>query len=91
MTTEPLSPGTVQLALAVNPGQTAHQLAARLGLRVTYGSRRMVYDYPVRSAADVVRALRASSLSNTEAARQFGMTRTTVRDIRSRRSWKHVA
>lgn len=50
MITEPLSPGTVQLALAVNPGQTAHQLAARLGLRITYGSRRMVYDYPVRSA-----------------------------------------
>lgn len=49
MTTEPVSPDTVQLALAVNPGQTSYQLAARLGLRITYGSRRMTYDYPVRA------------------------------------------
>jgi len=44
-----VSPDTVLLALAVRPGRTAHQIAAQLGLNVTYGTRRLIYDHPVRA------------------------------------------
>lgn len=38
----------------------------------------------------IVREIRSSSLSGVELARQFGITTTTVCDIRKRRSWKHI-
>jgi predicted XRE-type DNA-binding protein len=39
---------------------------------------------------DMVRGIRNCALSNTEAAELFGISRSTVYDIRKRRSWKHV-
>jgi hypothetical protein len=47
--TDRVSPDVILLALAVRPGRTAHELATQLGLRITYGSRRLTRDYPVRS------------------------------------------
>ena len=38
---------TLLLAVAIWPGQTAHQLADRLGLRTTHGGRRQPYTYGV--------------------------------------------
>lgn len=40
--------------------------------------------------ADVV-AIRESSLSSYEAARLYGVSARSIRDIRSRLTWKHVA
>lgn len=39
---------------------------------------------------DDVRAIRASPLSNTELARQYGMWRQTIRNIRIGKTWGHV-
>lgn len=39
---------TVLLAAAIWPGQTAYQLADRLGVRATHAGRRQAYPYPVR-------------------------------------------
>lgn len=40
---------------------------------------------------DIVRAIQGSSLSHAAAAREFGTALTTVKDIRARRTWGHVA
>ena len=39
---------TVLLAVAIWPGQTAHQLAGRLGLKVFHGGRWQPYPYGVQ-------------------------------------------
>jgi hypothetical protein len=38
-----------------------------------------------------VRFIRTSELSVSELAEKFGVTKTTIRDVRKRRTWKHVA
>lgn len=40
--------------------------------------------------AEAVREIRDSSISGVELARKFGITPTTVCDVRKRRIWKHI-
>ena len=40
--------------------------------------------------ADLVRDIRTSKESGVEMARRLGLSKTTIFDIRKRRSWKHI-
>jgi DNA-binding transcriptional regulator YiaG len=40
---------------------------------------------------DAVRAIRSSNDTQRELARRFGVSPSTIRNIRHRRSWRHVA
>jgi len=40
---------------------------------------------------EAVRKIRASSATNTEVALEYGMSAHTIRDIRRRKTWRHVA
>ncbi len=45
---------------------------------------------PARFTPDEVRAIRLSTLPNTQLAKRFGCVHTTIRDIKKNRTWKHV-
>lgn len=66
-------------------------------VNLEYLSRRANLDYSVNHGnyarlltPEKVLAIRQSTLNHAQAAREFGLHHSTIRDIRIRRIWKHV-
>lgn len=46
--------------------------------------------YGAKLTAEVVREIRASSLTNTELAEVYGISRRTISDARRGKTWRHI-
>jgi hypothetical protein len=69
----------------------ADAAAKGISARVGNGGRTGALNGRARFSEDDVRAIRASSETQTALADRYGVRQTTISAIITRRTWKHVA